>query len=739
MTTKDAKTETETETERGKVFLSYSRKDRAVAQRIAEALRTRHFGVFKDTDDILPTEEWKTRLEQLIAEADTIVFVLSPNSAASEVCAWEVAHAEALNKRIAPVVIDEVGAEVVPEALRRLNFIFCTAQDRFEDAADTLLSSLNTDIDWIREHTRLAAMASRWNDAGRPSRLCLRGRDISDAEAWRDRRPKEAPALTPQQAAFISASRKTAGRRVLWGGAIVAVAAIALGSLALVTWSQAQDIARRAALFSSDAARQSSARGDVAGALTLLLDAGRAFGDDAAPPHAFLIAADEVLQRAHAETRFSLPADAVVVDTEAFLLHSPLTKALYAIGPNGPEKIAELPPLVGLEATADGYAAIARDGNVYKTYLLSNDGPTWTLQDGVSISADAIGFEPFSAGFGPMGKIIFDRYSGDAVIYDPATASFTPRPYEPSGAPSETAHLAICVAGHPDADDLLVAMKDILAKADYFATSACRRAGEAVLFTMFETPNAGTIRHIYTSEGGGFGPPRTSTMLSSMEPEVRRRPEPGFTFGVTDVAEPYETRVEIRLGMMLETEPSITFTYPARIDAIRFLPDGRLAVLLEARPDTDERLAILTIGTEAPYRPRRTPTPMDGFADTFTATTPPESIAFVDDYEVVETFATDDPRNAVLVLHKGMSQVEAWMYSRETKEKWRKLARNHNRVGVTPLMGGAVRVKGQAGGFIFDGLHDMDAAMTALTNALPARCAVPDMRHSPCMPAQFRD
>lgn len=76
--------------EEAKVFLSYSRKDRERAQVIAERLRARHFGVFKDTDDILPTEEWKERLEQLIEEADTIVFLFSPHSATSEVCAWEV-------------------------------------------------------------------------------------------------------------------------------------------------------------------------------------------------------------------------------------------------------------------------------------------------------------------------------------------------------------------------------------------------------------------------------------------------------------------------------------------------------------------------------------------------------------------------------------------------------------------------------------------------------------------------
>ncbi|WP_417516858.1 toll/interleukin-1 receptor domain-containing protein [Minwuia sp.] len=228
-----------------KVFLSYSRKDRDRAQRIADVLRERHFGVFKDTDDILPTEEWKGRLEQLIEEADTIVFLLSPHSAASEVCAWEVEYATSLNKRIAPIVIEEVEGKDIPPLLARLNFIFCTERDRFEDAVDSLVSALNVDIDWIREHTRLAALARRWDEAGRPARLLLRGQDIADAEQWRDTHPKDAPEVTPLQASFISESRRAAARRQrswVFGSMGVAAATIAL---AVFAWFQSVEADRQ--------------------------------------------------------------------------------------------------------------------------------------------------------------------------------------------------------------------------------------------------------------------------------------------------------------------------------------------------------------------------------------------------------------------------------------------------------------------------------------------------------------
>lgn len=216
-----------------KVFLSYSRKDREKAQRISDALRAREYGVFRDTDDILPTEAWRERLQQLIEEADTIVFLMSRHSLTSEVCAWEVELADSLGKRIAPIVIEDVDSEAIPPILARLNYIFATERDPFENAVSSLVSALETDVGWVREHTRLGAIARRWDGAGRPARLLLRGADITDAETWRDARPREAPELTSTQSAFIAASRAGAGaRQRTWIigslGAAAATAALAI-------------------------------------------------------------------------------------------------------------------------------------------------------------------------------------------------------------------------------------------------------------------------------------------------------------------------------------------------------------------------------------------------------------------------------------------------------------------------------------------------------------------------------
>ena len=68
-----------------KVFISYSRKDAAFADRVWDALKERGFLAAIDHDEIFSLEKWWDRLKTLMLQADTVVFVVSPNSIASKV------------------------------------------------------------------------------------------------------------------------------------------------------------------------------------------------------------------------------------------------------------------------------------------------------------------------------------------------------------------------------------------------------------------------------------------------------------------------------------------------------------------------------------------------------------------------------------------------------------------------------------------------------------------------------
>ena len=107
-----------------KVFVSYSRRDSAeFADELVEGLELAGFAPFLYRHDISAGEDWEERLGGLIAQADTIVFVISPESVKSERCGWEVDKTVALSKRLLPVIHKTVPDNDIPEKLRRLLMI----------------------------------------------------------------------------------------------------------------------------------------------------------------------------------------------------------------------------------------------------------------------------------------------------------------------------------------------------------------------------------------------------------------------------------------------------------------------------------------------------------------------------------------------------------------------------------------------------------------------------------------
>jgi hypothetical protein len=107
-----------------RVFISYSRDDLKFADQLDAALNACGFECVIDRQGISGGEDWKRRLGNLIREVDTVVFVLSPTSARSEICAWEVEEAARLNKRILPVNCRPLEGTSPPPRLRDLNYIF---------------------------------------------------------------------------------------------------------------------------------------------------------------------------------------------------------------------------------------------------------------------------------------------------------------------------------------------------------------------------------------------------------------------------------------------------------------------------------------------------------------------------------------------------------------------------------------------------------------------------------------
>jgi hypothetical protein len=204
-------------------------------------------GAWVDWEGIPPGDTWEKTIYGAIEASHTFIFVLTPDSIASEICSKEIVHAAANNKRLVPIVHREVTVDSVPKSLGELNWIFFRDSDDFEEATGKLISALDTDLNWVREHTRLLTRAIEWNAHGRNNSFVLRGDDLRSAERWlaeagaqKERQP------TALQTEYIIGSRKAAAlRQRIMLGAVTSGLILAI-LLAIVAWRQRTEAVKNA-------------------------------------------------------------------------------------------------------------------------------------------------------------------------------------------------------------------------------------------------------------------------------------------------------------------------------------------------------------------------------------------------------------------------------------------------------------------------------------------------------------
>jgi WD40 repeat protein len=254
------------------VFISYSRRDGDFASRLHDALAERGYDVWIDRDDIPPSAKWFDEIRAGIAGADGVVYVISPDSATSEVCGRELEFAAEQHKRIVPAVCREPNGAPVPDVAASLNWVFLRDSDDFDAGVATLVRALETDLDHVRTHTRLGVAAGRWESSNRDSSQLLRGADLAQAEQWLVGAGEKQPPPTQFHREYVLASRTAASRRqrtIVAAVSVALVVAIVLGVIALVQRSTAIHERNVATARFLDAAAQSNL--DVDPELSVLL------------------------------------------------------------------------------------------------------------------------------------------------------------------------------------------------------------------------------------------------------------------------------------------------------------------------------------------------------------------------------------------------------------------------------------------------------------------------------------
>ncbi len=231
------------------VFISYAREDQDFVRRLQDALEEHNRNTWIDWKDIPLTAKWKQEVFSAIDNADSFAAVISPDFIVSKPCQEELDHAAHDNKRMVPLWRRDVDDEEVSPDLAAHQYVYLREEDDFEEAFERLLEALDTDMEWVHDHTRLLVRAKEWESKGHDSSMLLRGSELREAEQWQARAAQKEPKPTPLQSEYILANRRAASRRYRATIGVMGLAAVffvVLAVLSLWQWKEARSNAQEA-------------------------------------------------------------------------------------------------------------------------------------------------------------------------------------------------------------------------------------------------------------------------------------------------------------------------------------------------------------------------------------------------------------------------------------------------------------------------------------------------------------
>ncbi|MCE9645235.1 MAG: TIR domain-containing protein [Chloroflexi bacterium] len=235
-----------------KVFISYSRKNKAFVRKLNNALDAAGIDSWVDWEGIPLSSDWKAEIASAIQGGDAFLFVLSPDSIKSNYCLDELEQGINLNKKIIPILYKEPekGQKLHPR-LAATNWVYLrTKKDDFKVTLPKLIGAIQTDLGWVQLHTRYLQRAIEWEQKNRNRSYLLQGSDIEEGERWLTESTRDtARVVVPIQAEYISTSRKDAilrQRNLTIGIGAAFVLSLMLGIFAFIQRGQAIESEKKA-------------------------------------------------------------------------------------------------------------------------------------------------------------------------------------------------------------------------------------------------------------------------------------------------------------------------------------------------------------------------------------------------------------------------------------------------------------------------------------------------------------
>lgn len=131
-----------------KVFISYARKDEALAGKVAATLEEAGLDAWYDKREIMPGENWADNIAKGLKESDAMVVLLTPHALESDLVSLDIDHAlseKAYKNRLIPVLVGEpedFSSHKIPWILKRLKMIKLPEHGRNEEQLKQIAQAL---------------------------------------------------------------------------------------------------------------------------------------------------------------------------------------------------------------------------------------------------------------------------------------------------------------------------------------------------------------------------------------------------------------------------------------------------------------------------------------------------------------------------------------------------------------------------------------------------------------------
>ena len=127
------------------VFLSYSRQDVSLADKLTIALQQRGVRVWRDLEEIQAGASWMQEIEKGLKGASALIYVGSQHSAHSEWINAEVAAFRSQGKLIIPIIADDAAVDAMPLSLRLYHWL--DLRHGFDErAVDQIVEALRDEV-----------------------------------------------------------------------------------------------------------------------------------------------------------------------------------------------------------------------------------------------------------------------------------------------------------------------------------------------------------------------------------------------------------------------------------------------------------------------------------------------------------------------------------------------------------------------------------------------------------------